>query len=197
MIFSSLFWKSEGNSHNLYYYSFRAYRNAWVKHIRTPFSSLNPFFPRTIMCRLYLQSPWYISLPRPSKNPQRMVQVLNSWAKTPSLWLQTEGQTWAQDLRRTSPRMIFMLRLPWFWCVPAGKCRKIWSNLFSTSSNCWHLQTGPVGATKRTKPPGPTWRPHWRPHKFNWKHNEWTIDSWWFFFGILGIYIWLKHTKRG
>ena len=75
------------------------------KHIWTPFSSLNPFFPRTIMCRLYLQSWWYISLPRPSKNPQRMVQVLNSWAKTPSLWLQTEGTNLGPG-PRTSPRMI-------------------------------------------------------------------------------------------
>ena len=99
MIFSSLFGNPKAiliTYIYLYYYS-KAYRIAWVKRIWTPFSSLNPFFPRTIMWRLYLQSRRNTSLPRPSKNPQRMVQVLNSWAETPSLWVQTEGQTWAQD----------------------------------------------------------------------------------------------------
>jgi hypothetical protein len=59
--------------HNLYYYS-RAYRIAWVKHIWTPFSSLNPFFPEQ-SCGGYIFNPDDIS---PYLDPPK---TLKKWYK--------------------------------------------------------------------------------------------------------------------
>ena len=153
---------------------------------------------------------------------------------------------------RTSPRMIFMLKLPWFWCVPAFFCRKICPLIFSTSSNCWLIPSwgdmgrwvwvntyryifsgmnihlpAILGFTRyQGFDPSPDhlqrnsrllghlglWVPpsvpsHLGPPGDRIKTGDRTSSTgniavmngllMVIFFGILGIYIWLKHTKRG